>query len=289
MLKPPFFICEVSSNHNKNLDRCHNFIDISKDIGCQAVKFQLFKIDKLFAPEILSSSETHCQRREWELPSQFIPEIGQHCKEKEIDFCCTPFYLEAIEELEPHINIFKIASYEILWHDLIKECAATLKPLIISSGMANMDELDQAVEVALKAGCKDLTIFHCVSGYPAPVNECNLSVLATLQKRFKSRNIKVGWSDHSGESGVLLRSLFKWDADGVEFHLDLDTRGREYNLGHCWLPSQIKPVIDMVNIGMESDGVPLKKATFIEEKERNWRSDPTDGLRPMKSIRNNWK
>ena len=94
-----FFIAEVSSNHSKSLERCLDFIDTSAEIGCDSVKFQLFKIDQLFAPEILSRSKKHRDRSDWELPSEFLPVIHQRCVEKKIQFGCTPFYLEAVIEL----------------------------------------------------------------------------------------------------------------------------------------------------------------------------------------------
>ena len=81
------FISEVSSNHSKDIDRVIKFIDISSELGCDAVKFQLFKIDKLFAPEILEKSAKHRERSDWELPLDFLPIISQRCSEKKINFC----------------------------------------------------------------------------------------------------------------------------------------------------------------------------------------------------------
>ena len=97
----PLFIAEVSSNHHQNINRCFEFIEQASRIGCGAVKFQLFKVDRLFAPEILAKSELHRKRKDWELPNEFIKPLAEHCKLNNIQFACTPFDLEAVETLTP--------------------------------------------------------------------------------------------------------------------------------------------------------------------------------------------
>ena len=99
-----FFIAEVSSNHSQNLDRAIEFIDLASKLGCDAVKFQLFKIDKLFAPEVLENSKKHRSRKQWELPKEFLPALHKRCKERKIQFSCSPFYIEAVKELETRVT-----------------------------------------------------------------------------------------------------------------------------------------------------------------------------------------
>ncbi|OGW41347.1 MAG: hypothetical protein A2Y97_08295 [Nitrospirae bacterium RBG_13_39_12] len=113
-MNAPYFVAEVSSNHNQNIKRCLSFIDTAADIGCSAIKFQLFRIEELFAPEILQKSPEHRKRKQWELPVSFLPEISACCCEKNIKFACTPFYLKAVDELFPYVDFYKIASYELL-------------------------------------------------------------------------------------------------------------------------------------------------------------------------------
>jgi N-acetylneuraminate synthase len=122
MIKDNFFIAEVSSNHNSNLKRCLKFIDVAKEIGCDAVKFQLFKIDELFHNSILKNREDIKKRKKWELPLEYIKKISEHCKRRRILFGCTPFYLDAVEQLHPFVDFYKIASYELLWDDLFIKC-----------------------------------------------------------------------------------------------------------------------------------------------------------------------
>jgi sialic acid synthase SpsE len=134
------FISEVSSNHSRNLERCYAFINKSAEIGCGAVKFQLFKIKELFSPEILRQSAEHRSREAWELPVEFLPKLSERCKQANIQFCCTPFYLDAVAELLPYVDFYKIASYELMWDALLEKCAKTGKPMVVSTGMATMAE-----------------------------------------------------------------------------------------------------------------------------------------------------
>jgi N-acetylneuraminate synthase len=280
-----FFIAEVSSNHSRSIDRALEFIDSASNVDCDAVKFQLFKIDKLFAPEILKKSKQHRDRKQWELPLEFLPVLSDRCKEKGIQFSCTPFYLDAVKELEPYIDFYKIASYELLWDDLLIACARTKKPVIISTGMANLDEIKHAVEVLRINGCEP-KVLHCTSAYPTPFNEANLSAIDTIRKVTKC---EVGWSDHTVRPSVIHRAIHKWDAKIIEFHLDLEGKGEEFDTGHCWLPHQIEEVIKQIREAEEMDGDGVKEPVPSELSDLQWRRDPSDGLRPLKKIRKKYE
>ena len=339
----------MSSNHNRDLERCLAFIDKAAEIGCDAVKFQLFRIEELFAAEVLEQSEEHRQRKAWELPVEFLPALAARCRERDILFGCTPFYLDAVDELLPHVDFFKVASYELMWDDLLMACGQTGKPLVLSTGMATMDEIRHAVGVVSEHGsmgvsaCAErdhaanqpvrnsdtstlphpLTLLHCVSGYPTPPDQCNLAAIHTLRKEFSSTtqlsgviphpSLSIGWSDHSVNPDVVRRAVQRWDASMIEFHLDLDGTGAEYGAGHCWLPEQIEPVIAEVRragaeggnlkpeVGesgagpqlsgfiphpfLSMDGTGIKQPAPAELPDREWRADPSDGLRPLKAFR----
>lgn len=279
-----FFIAEVSSNHSQNIDRVISFIDSTSRLGCNAVKFQLFKIDKLFASEILEKSQKHRDRKHWELPLDFLPIISERCKKKDIQFGCSPFYLEAVGELEPYVDFYKIASYELLWDPLLVACANTGKPVIISTGMANLNEIKHAVSILRKQKCEPI-VLHCASSYPTNYKESNLSAIDTIRKELAC---EVGWSDHTVDAGVIHRAINRWDAKVIEFHLDLDGNGEEFSTGHCWLPEQISSLIKQVRHAKNADGSGIKKPALSELDERLWRADPSDGLRPFKSVRNDF-
>ncbi len=279
------FIAEVSSNHNSDLDRALQFIDAAAAAGCSAVKFQLFRIDQLFAPEILAKSKAHRERKQWELPVEFIPELSRYTHEKGMAFCCTPFDLEAVELLEPWVDFYKIASYELLWDRLLQRCAETEKPVVLSTGMSTLEEISHAVEVLNRYTESELTLLHCVSGYPTPVEEANLAAIQTLRDHFGCR---VGWSDHTVSPAVIQRAVHRWEASMIEFHLDLDRQGEEYQAGHCWLPQEISVVIEQVQQAMQADGDGIKVPVPAELDDRSWRADPVDGLRPLREVRAQW-
>lgn len=279
------FIAEVSSNHHRSLDRCIAFIDTAAKINCYGVKFQIFKLDQLFSTEILEQSEKHREREKWELPLEFLPELTSRCRRHGIKLGCTPFYLDAVDELLPYVDFFKISSYELLWHGLIEKCAMTRKPLIISTGMANISEITAVLDVVRQTDCDDLTLLHCVSSYPSPVGQSNLSAIKTLRAISTG---PVGWSDHSVSPAVIYRAIHAWGADVIEFHIDLDKQGEEYEAGHCWLPDEISRVIFTVNEGFNADGNGKKSPQESEAVDRLWRADPSDGLRPLLTIREQW-
>ena len=280
------FIAEISSNHHQSLERCFRFIDAATNIGCYAIKFQLFRVHELFAPEILSKSETHRQRIKWELPVEFLPKLANYSHEKGLQFSCTPFYLDAVKELEPYVDFYKIASYELLWTDLLQACAKTGKPVVLSTGMATLEEVTAAVATLRHSGCDDLTLLHCISGYPAPPESCNLAAIQTLRHTF---NCSIGWSDHSVSPAVISRAVNHWGAEVIEFHLDLDGEGEEFSSGHCWLPEHIQSVITALNTGISADGTGKKQPTSVELPDRDWRADPSDGLRPLLMMRKEWQ
>ena len=286
----PKLIAEVSSNHNQDLNRSKEFIKVAADSGCDAVKFQLFKIDELFSKEVLENSEEHRRRKAWELPLAFIPELFNFAHECGIEFGCTPFYLDAVNELEPYVDFFKIASYELLWLDLFKACGETGKPFIFSTGMANLDEVNAALQTITKTKSTNITVLKCTSNYPTNPKDVHLESINELRNIAKNydQQIGVGLSDHTRSIPVVLRAIHKFDVSMVEFHLDIDKEGVEYGPGHCWLPEEVKKLKQMINDGFAADGELCFGPSLSETDERTWRADPSDGLRPLLDTRENF-
>jgi N-acetylneuraminate synthase len=284
-----YFIAEISSNHNCNLKRCYKLIDEAKKADFDAVKFQLFKIKELFTESILKKNKFLNKRKKWELPLEFIPKIKKYCLKKKIDFACTPFYLDAVDELKEHVDFFKIASYELLWDDLFDKCISTNKKIIFSTGMASQKEILSRLDFLKKKNFNNFDILHCVSSYPARIKDLNLKTIPfirSLLKKYKiSKNIRVGWSDHSANEAVIYKSIFEYNSQVIEMHIDLEGKGNEYHFKHCWLPHKAKEIIKNIRDFQNSKEFLGKKISLAEKKERNWRTDPQDGLRPTKSIR----
>ncbi|HEY1615349.1 MAG TPA: N-acetylneuraminate synthase family protein [Rhizomicrobium sp.] len=285
-MRRPRFIAEASSNHGRDLSRALAFVDAAADCGCDAVKFQLFKIDRMFAPEILAQSETHRARREWELPVAHLAPLAARCAVRGIAFACTPFHAEAVDALEPFVGFYKIASYELLVSALLAACARTGKPIVLSTGMATLAEIERAVAVLRHEGARDVTLLHCVSAYPTPPQEANLAAIGALRD---ATGCAIGWSDHTRRPAVIERAVHRWNASAIEFHLDLDGSGAEYKSGHCWLPEEIAPVIARIREGLSADGTGFKEPQPSEASDREWRADPMDGMRPLRHVRAVWK
>lgn len=282
------FVAEVASNHARDLERALAFVDTAAAIGCDVVKFQLFRVRELFAPEVLARSAAHRAREAWELPESFLPILAARARARGLGFACTPFHLGAVAALAPCVDFLKIASYELLWDDLLRACARSGRPVVLSTGMATLAEVARAARVLADAGCRDLGLLHCVSLYPTPAADANLAAIAALRAlapELPGVRLRVGWSDHSADPAVVLRAVHRHGAELVELHLDLDGAGAEFAPGHCWLPERAAETIRLVRAGLAADGDGAKAPAPGEAEERAWRADPGDGLRPLRATR----
>jgi sialic acid synthase SpsE len=273
-------IAEVGSNHNRDLDRALRLLDACADAGCQAAKLQVFRVDDLFAPEVLAVRPDLRARRAWELPLELLDPIADRCRARGLALGATPFGLWAVEPLAARVDFLKVASYELLWHDLIRACAATGLPLVVSTGMATLAEVTAAVDVARAAGAGDLTLLHCVSGYPTPPEQANLAAMETLRA---ATGCPVGWSDHTGSPGVVRRAIDRWGATDVELHVDLDGEGNEAG-PHNWTPAGLRALTG-APAATAADGDGVKVPMPVEAPDVAWRADPEDGLRPLRATR----
>jgi len=149
-----------------------------------------------------------------------------------------------------------------------------------------MPEIKSAVSTLKRSGARDITLLHCVSAYPAPPEDANLSAIAAIRE---ATSVQVGWSDHTRSPAIIERAVHRWNASTIEFHLDLDGKGAEYASGHCWLPGEIAPVIARIREGESADGSGFKEPVAAELADRDWRADPSDGLRPLRHIRARWE
>jgi len=277
-------IAEICSNHNNNIERCYKLIDKAKDSGCYGVKFQLFKLKNLFHQDFIQRKKLEKLKKR-ELNVKLIPKLSRYCKTKKIKFGCTPFDLEAVDYLEPYVDFYKISSYELLWEDLLKKVFSKKKETLISTGMSNEKEVSKVFKIIKNLKDKSKFIFlHCVSAYPANIMECNLNSILFLKKKF---NLEIGWSDHTVNPLLIYKLYKEYNLKLFELHFDLDGKGWEFkDSKHCWLPFQIKELVNFINNEKEIEGKYHKKPSSSEYKERLYRSDPVDGLRPNIKIRN---
>ena len=229
---PPYIIAEISANHNGNLENAFKIIDMAKRCGADAVKMQTYTPDTItlnstkedfVIKDGLWKGRTLHQLYEWaHTPWEWHAEMFSYSKDVGITLFSTPFDETAVTFLEElNTPAYKVASFECTDLHLIKRVASTNKPLIISTGMANDSEIGEAVDTALKFGSGELTLLHCISGYPSPADEYNLRTIADMRQKF---GVQVGLSDHT-LNNVTAISAVALGAVMVEKHVTLDRNG----------------------------------------------------------------
>lgn len=202
----PFIVAELSANHGGSLERALKIIDIAAQSGADAIKFQAYTPDDLTldvsAPGFVIEGDNPWKgKRLYDLyadaatPYEWFPELYQRARAQNLIPFTTPFGVGAIEMLEKlETPAYKIASFEAVDHQLMKACAQTGKPILISTGMCEKAEIDEALQTLSDAGAKEVAIFRCNSGYPARLQEANLAALTDMMETY---HVPIGFSDHT--------------------------------------------------------------------------------------------
>lgn len=226
---PPYIIAELSANHNGSIELAKKNIDAAKRCGVNAIKLQTYTASTMTIDsnndEFIIKHGPWKGRRLYELyeeagtPFEWHEELFSYAKNLGLTIFSTPFDESAVDLLEGlGAPAYKIASFEITDLPLIEYAAATNKPLLISTGLATIDEVGEAVEAAYKAGCKDLLLFHCISSYPAPIDQANLAHIRKLSEKFR---VPIGLSDHTIGNVAAITSV-AIGAVAIEKHFTLN-------------------------------------------------------------------
>jgi len=274
---PCYIIAEAGSNHNGNFEQAIKLIDIAKNAGCDAVKFQTFTADKMYLQTFKSANyliemginkSVYDVIQEMEMPINWIPKLSEYCKIKGITFLSTPFDEKSADILEQYVDAFKIASYEMTHAPLINHIAKKNKPMLISTGAATIEEIDETLELLKKTNNKNLCLFQCTAKYPAPLDSLNLSVLELFQKKF---NIPVGLSDHS-LSHILapLISIGK-GANIIEKHFTISKYLPGPDHVYALEPNELKEMVSLIREAEQTLGDGLKNPHLVEAELRNYR------------------
>ena len=224
-------IAEAGVNHNGDLDNAIKLIDVAAKAGADFIKFQTFKAKKLVTKQAqkaiyqqentIGSTSQFEMLRQLEIPADWYPRLLQRCKEKEIGFLSTGFDVESIDFLD-HLGqkCFKVPSGEITHKSLLRRIAQKKKPVIISTGMATMQEIHDAVKVFLEEGLtkREITILHCTTAYPTPLNEVNLMAMKTIENELETA---IGYSDHTFGIAVAIAAV-GLGAKIIEKHFTVD-------------------------------------------------------------------
>jgi len=270
-----FIIAEAGVNHNGSVDIAKRLVDAAAEAGADAVKFQTFKAELLiskYAPKadhqkkITNKDESQLEMlKKLELDVDAHKELIKHCKKRGIIFLSSPFDLMSVDLLyELGLQIFKIPSSEITDLPYLRKIGRLNKKVIMSTGMADMGEIEDALDVLMAAGTKkeNITVLHCNTGYPTPIEDVNLRAMLTIKEAF---NVNVGYSDHTLSIEVPIAAV-ALGARVIEKHFTLDKKMEGPDHKASLEPDELKAMINAIRNVEISLGDGIKKPSKSEIK-----------------------
>lgn len=270
---PCYIIAEIGSNHNRKLETAKKLIDVAKESGCDAVKFQSYTAEGIYSIYTPRISEMEGRSKPEETPYELIkriqmpvewhPLLKEYCDQIGITFCSSPFDESMVDVLESaDVPFYKVASYEITHYSLLAKIAKTGKPVILSTGNSGLADIERAVDVLEKNNCNDYALLHCVSQYPPRFEDINLRCINTLRSAF---DCVVGFSDHTTDflSSTLAVSL---GVSIIEKHITLDKSCDGPDHPFSLEPNELKQFVQAIRDTELILGSSVKKVRKSEEE-----------------------
>jgi N,N'-diacetyllegionaminate synthase len=249
--RPPYVIAEVGSNHNGDMNLCRDLIDAAALAGAHAVKFQSWTDRSLIAEEEYARNTEYSDKKRhfgslremvtaYQLTASQHHEAHDHCRKRGIAFCSTPFSLEEVDLLEDlSVPFFKIASMDIVHLPLLRYVARKQRPVLVSTGMATLAEIERAVDAIRAEGNENIVLLHCISIYPPEYETIHLRNMATLQAAF---DVPVGFSDHTLGTAIPLAAV-ALGACVIEKHFTLDQNMAGWDHAISADPEQMRTIV----------------------------------------------
>jgi N-acetylneuraminate synthase len=249
---PPYIIAEIGSNHNGDMNLCRRLIDAAAEAGAHAVKFQSWTDTSLIAAEEYARNTEYSDKKKhfgtlremvtaYQLTAEQHGEAHAYCQKRGIAFCSTPFSNSEVDLLAGlGVPFFKIASMDIVNLSLLRYVARQQKPVVISTGMATMAEIEQAVEAVRAEGNEQLVLLHCISIYPPEYETIHLRNMETLREAF---DVPVGFSDHSLGTSIPLAAI-ALGACVIEKHFTLDQDMEGWDHAISANPEQMQTIVE---------------------------------------------
>ena len=272
-----FIIAEAGVNHNGSIDLAKKLIDVASEAGADAVKFQTFKAENLvsksakkakYQVENTGSDESQLEMiKKLELGFDEFEELKKYCDEKEIMFLSTPFDDDSIEFLDNlGLKIFKIPSGEITNLPYLKKIGSLNKKVILSTGMADLGEIEDALEVLISAGTKkeNITVLHANTEYPTPIDDVNLKAMQTIACAF---DVKVGYSDHTLGIEVPIAAV-AMGGEVIEKHFTLDRNLPGPDHRASLEPDELKTMVKAIRDIEKALGDGIKRPSKSERKNK---------------------
>lgn len=285
-----YIIAEIGCNHNGDFELAKKMVDVAVSCGVDAVKFQTFKADKLiskYAPKAeyqkvtTGTNDTQLEMtKRLELSFEEYLELRDYCLTKGVDVFSTPFDQESLDFLiSTDMSVYKIPSGEITNLPYLEKIGKQGKKVILSTGMAVMEEIHKAVDILKENGTTDISILHCTTEYPTPYDALNLNVIQTLKKEFP--DMTIGYSDHSIGSEVPVAAV-ALGAEVVEKHFTLDRNMEGPDHKASATPDVLEALVKGVRIIEKSLGHFEKVPEPVEEKNKIVARKSIIALKPIK-------
>jgi N,N'-diacetyllegionaminate synthase len=276
-----FVIAEAGSNwkagsYSEDLARAKKLIRVAAECGADAIKFQTFRADTIYVSNAGNSDYLEKSGikkninkifEKSEMPYEMLAELSKYCKKMKIEFMSSAFSVDDARAINKYVRIHKVASYEINYIRLLEYLAGTKKPIILSTGASNYEEIDFAINLLKKHHVKDYSLLQCTAKYPAPLEKLNLGAIPEMEKRY---DVQIGLSDHSLDPVIGPLIAVGLGAKIIEKHFTLDRNLSGPDHKFALEPHELKRMVQSIKMAEMTIGDGKKRVLDVEKELRDF-------------------